>query len=85
MTSVVSIPAPAVVEPVLVDPVADTAWDEVQVAALNALLAATEGQEGRLAMSLNRFGQWCTRGVGGWRPHATYMHAWKAAYAEEVA
>lgn len=52
---------------------------------LNVLLAETEHAEGRLPMGLNGFGQWCTKGLGGWRPHPSYAHAYHAAHAEEVA
>lgn len=69
----------------LPDPVADTVVHEDLAEALNRLLAATETQEHRLPLKLNRRGQWCTYGVGGWRAHASYQAAYQAAHAEEVA
>lgn len=54
-------------------------------AALNEVLAAVEPAEQRLPMKVNDHGQWCTRGVGGWRPHHSYLAAYAAAHAEEVA
>lgn len=64
--------------------VADTLPVE-RYAELNALLAATEAEENRLPMAINSHGQWCTKGVAGWRPHPTYMSAYAAAHADEVA
>lgn len=67
------------------DPLTDTVRHEYLAEALNALLAETENTEGRLPLALNEHGQWCTRGLSGWRPHPSYMHAYVAAHAEEVA
>lgn len=67
------------------DPVGDTLIHEDMAEALNALLADTEVQEGRLPMALNGHGQWCTKGVWGWRVHPSYEAAYRVAHGEEVA
>lgn len=78
-------PSPEVVPSELpTDLLGDTLVHEGLAEALNELLAATEDVEQRLPLARNAFGQWCTRGVGGWRPHPTYMDAYRAAHAEEV-
>lgn len=71
--------------PLPADLLGDTLVHEGLSQALNALLEATETVEQRRPLALNAFGQWCTYGVGGWRPHPSYMDAWRAAHAEEVA
>lgn len=67
------------------DPVADTLIHEGMAEALNALLADTKVQEDRLPLALNGHGQWCTKGIGGWRAHASYEAAYRVAHGEEVA
>lgn len=87
MTTASVVPAPAASpeQPFPTDLLRDTVRHEGLAEALNALLAETEAAEDRLPMAVNAFGQWCTKGLDGWRPHRTYMHAYRAAHAEEVA
>ena len=87
MTAASVVPAPAAnpEPPFPTDLLGDTVRHEGLAEALNALLAETEQEEDRLPMAVNAFGQWCTKGIDGWRPHRTYMHAYRAAHAEEVA
>lgn len=77
-------PPEAVPDELPTDLLGDTLAHEGLVEALNELLVATEEVEQRQPLARNAFGQWCTRGVGGWRPHPTYMDAYRAAHAEEV-
>lgn len=79
-----SLPLEVVPSELPTDLLGDTLVHEGLVEALNELLVATEAVEQRLPLARNAFGQWCTRGVGGWRPHASYMDAYAAAHAEEV-
>lgn len=88
LTSVNDVPVellPVPREASVPDPVGDTLIHEGMAEALNALLADTELQEDRLPIALNEHGQWCTKGVWGWRAHSSYQAAHQAAHAEEVA
>lgn len=75
-------PAAAAAAP---DPLTDTVAGDELIDQLNAVLAATDVQEGRRPLRLNGHGQWCTSDVyGSWTPHPNYQAAYQAAHAGQV-